>query len=38
MFLAETREAQVCIVCDFFRKWRRHHWRLEWKYTCVGQR
>lgn len=38
MFLAETREAQVCIVCDFFRKWRRHHRRFKWKYTSMGKR
>lgn len=35
---AETREAQVCAVCDICRKWKHHHWRLEWEHSGVGKR
>lgn len=38
LFLAETGEAQVCVVCDLCRKWRCHHRRLKWKHPGVGKR
>lgn len=37
-FLAETREAQVCVMCDLCRKWRHHHWRFKWEHPGVGKR
>ena len=38
LFLAETGEAQVCVVCDLCRKRRCHHRRLKWKHPGVGKR
>jgi len=38
VFLAETREAKVCVVRDLRRERRRHHRRLEWEHPGVGKR
>lgn len=38
VFLAETGEAQVSVMCDLCRKWRRHHRRLQWEHPGVGKR
>lgn len=38
VFPAETREAQVCAVCDFCGKRQHHHWRLKWEHSGVGKR
>lgn len=38
LFVAETREAQVRLVCDIFRKWGYDNRGLEREHPGVGER
>lgn len=38
MFIAETREAQICDMCDLCGEWRCNNRRLQWQHPGVGKR